>query len=135
LVAIAACHRAPHVETCSDDLAGAWRGSDGQRWMVTDRPDPLEVFPIFTDTAAPEGVVAAPRMFDLTRTGTLIAGTVHRRYERRADACEAHAPVHVAACKDDELEIVLGEPAAPTGFAPCTWPPPSPARVERWRRE
>jgi hypothetical protein len=136
LLAVAACHHAAHVETCSDDLGGAWTGSDGRRWMIIDEKATLEVFPIFTDTAgAPADVIAAPRVIDLTRTGTLVAGTLHRRYERRADACDAHVPVHVTACKDDQLELVVAEPAAPVTFAPCTWPAPSPAAVARWHRD
>jgi hypothetical protein len=136
LVAIcgAACGRA-HVATCADDLGGAWTSNDGRRWMILDERATLEVFPIFTDTEAPDGVVAAPRVIDLARAGAVLAGTLHRRYERRADACDARVPVHVTACADDRLELVVAEPSPPLQFAPCEWPSPAPAAVLRWTRD
>jgi hypothetical protein len=40
----------------------------------------------------------------------------------------------VTSCKDDTLEIVLGDPVPPISFAPCAWGQNAPSRRERWRR-
>ncbi len=128
-------HRAP-IASCGDDLQGAWRDAAGARWMMLDNGATLEAYPIFADVVptAPD-VVAAPRVIDLTRTGTALAGTTHRRFDRRADSCDARAPVHVTACKDDTLELVLADPAPPVDYAPCRWGGAPPSHVERWRHD
>jgi hypothetical protein len=123
VVALCACH-AQHVETCADDLSGAWVGSDGRRWIVNDN---LEVYPGFSDSPA-------PRVIDLVREGAGLSGTLQKRYEQRTEQCVAHLPVRVTACKDDALELVITEPAPPLSFAECTWPSLA-SHVERWRKE
>ena len=97
--------------------------------------------------SGPAAVVVAPRVIDFKRpvaavatapgrAGTTpLAGTLRRRYMRRAERCEAHLPVHVTHCAGDTLELVLADPSPPIEFSPCTWSLPDPSRVERWRRE
>jgi len=103
-------------------------------------------------------LVVAPRVIDFQRTpagaisgssdpgpqpgedrpaaGRLpLAGTLRRRYMRRAARCEAHVPVHVTSCAGDTLELVLADPSPPIEYAPCTWSRPGPSRLVRWRRE
>jgi hypothetical protein len=146
-VALAGCGRRP-LASCDDDLRGVYadRERPAERWMILDRGDALEAYAVFPDADGPgpegaDGVVAAPREIELHRgSGALpagtapIAGTLHRRYMRRADRCDARVAVHVARCAGDAIELVLADPAPPTGFAPCTWPPPGASRVARWRR-
>ena len=134
LFAIAACSKHAPVATCSDDLHGVWRDGAGARWMVLDNDATLEAYPLFPDSVGGD-VVGAPRVIDLTRAGERLDGTVHRRFEHRADRCDARAPIHVTACKDDALEVVIADPAAPIDVAPCRWPVAPPSRVERWHRE
>jgi hypothetical protein len=127
LALLAACSH-PHIESCGDDLGGVWIDGD-RKWFVLDEDKVLEVFPLFADTAGS----GAPRVIDLTRVGERLDGTLHRRYERRAQACEAHLPIHVTACKDDRLEVVASEPMPPIGWEPCQWPS-IPSQVLRWQR-
>jgi hypothetical protein len=138
-VLVAACDRRPPVTSCADDLHGVWVAPGDARWMMLDNGPTLEAYPMFPDAtpdrlAAPE-LVVAPRVLDLARDsrGTL-AGDLKRRYMRRADTCDARVPVHVTACKDDTLELVLADVVAPVTLGPCSWPAPQPSRVERWRR-
>jgi hypothetical protein len=121
------------IDTCADDLHGVWRDPAGRDWMMLDHGSALEAYPVFADAvpAAPD-VVPAPRVIDLTRAGSLLEGTAHRRFARRADACDARVPIHVLACRDRELELVVAEPAAPLAFAPCSWGPPPPSKTEHW---
>jgi hypothetical protein len=138
LVLVLGCSRRTPIESCSDDLSGAWRDASDRRWSILDDGKTLEVFPIFTDgdPAAPADVVAAPRVMDVSRTpGGMLAGTVHRRYTRRANTCDAHAPIHVTTCNGDGLELVLADPAPPQAFGPCSWAATPPSRVEHWHRE
>ena len=89
--------------------------------------------------AAPPGSTASDLQHGAARpvaAGTAaIAGTLRRRYMRRAERCEAHVPVHVTSCAGDTLELVLADPSPPIAYAPCTWPHPGPSRLVRWRRE
>jgi hypothetical protein len=64
-----------------------------------------------------------------------LAGTLRRRYLRRAERCDAHVPVHVTSCAGNTLELVLTDPSPPIELSPCTWPRPGPSRLVRWRRE
>jgi hypothetical protein len=122
------------VAACTDDLDGAWRGLDGRRWMILDEGATLEAYPMFPDGVGSD-VLGAPRVIDLSRAGGALAGTVHRRYEHRADSCDARAPATVLACRDGALELLLADPPPPTAFAPCTWPPATPPHAERWTRD
>jgi hypothetical protein len=176
VLAIACSRRAP-IASCEDDLRGVYVAG-GERWMMLDRGETLEAYPLFPDgvgapdgapaagsaiplgsTPDPDGVVIAPRMIDFTRSAASsaagpsasgpssgddpelaaasrpLAGTLRRRYMRRAEGCEAHVPVHVTRCAGDTLELVLADPSPPIAYAPCTWPRPGPSRVVRWRRE
>lgn len=162
LVLVACSRRAP-LASCEDDLGGVYL-ADAERWMLLDHGETLEAYPLFPDVAAagPDGappadrdrVVVAPRAIDLTRgaaasagpsAGELpragppatsaLAGTLRRRYMQRAEACEAHVPVHVTRCAGETLELVLADPSPPLAYAPCTWPRPGPSRVVRWHRE
>ena len=145
VLAAAACgHRAP-IATCDDDLRGVYVAeavgaatrANGEHWMILDHGDTLEAYPLFPDTGGPAGLATevAPRVIALDRSAGALAGRVHRRFMHHADACDASAPVHVARCAGDTLELVLGEPAPPTGFAPCAWPAAAPSHAVRWRRD
>jgi len=129
LVVLAACNRGP---TC-DDLYGVWRSESGERWMMLDDRETLEVYPLFDDARGAGEV--APRVIDLERRGDALAGTQHRRYMRAADRCDDRVPVRVTACAGDTLDIVLADSVPPLSYAPCTWPSRAPSRRERWRRD
>jgi hypothetical protein len=148
LATTAACHRRAPLASCEDNLRGVYTAGPDERWMILDSGDSLEAYPLFPDVDGPPGLEVHPRRIDLTRgaaasaasasttlVGTVLAGTVHRRYLRRADICEAQAPVHITRCAGDTLELVLTDPAPPLGFSPCQWPGPAPSRLVRWQRE
>ena len=139
MLALAACHRRAPLASCDDNLRGVYTAGPGdgaERWMILDSGDKLEAYPLFPDVDGPRDLEIHPRRIDLTRTTEpTLAGTVHRRYLRRADICEAQAPVHVTRCAGDTLELVLTDPAPPLGFAPCSWPGPAPSHLVRWQRE
>ena len=148
---LAACARRAPVTSCDDDLHGMWvapagqaepdplhLGPAGARWMMLDNGATLEAYPMFDDAVPPAGtppdLVLAPRVLDLARTPTL-TGELKRRVMRRADTCDARAPVQITRCADDTLELVLVDPPLPLTLAPCSYPAPAPARVERWHRD
>ena len=135
--AAGACSRPAPITTCADSLHGVWRAEHAQRWMFLDRGVTLEGYPLFAD-APREGdpqIVVAPRVIDLQREPDGLRGTVHRRYMRGAERCDARVGVRITSCAADQLELVLAEPAPPTGFAPCAWPQAGASRRERWRRD
>lgn len=153
VLVIAACSRDP-VATCNDDLRGVYTvlstasaadldvhassaedPTSGERWMVLDDGATLEAYPLFPDGGADPALEIAPRVLDLTRSPIGLAGTLHRRYLRRADVCDAQAPVHVTRCADNLLELALADPAPPVGFAPCVWPRAAPSHIARWHRD
>ncbi len=134
LVLVVGCSRRAPIDSCADDLHGVWRDGSGAKWMLLDDGATLEAYPLFADSAGSGELVGAPRAIDLTRAGDHVAGTIHRRYDRRTDTCEARAPIPVTACQDDALEAVITDPPAPLDVAPCRWGVTPLARVERWRR-
>jgi len=167
VLAIVACSRRDPIASCDDDLRGVYATGD-ERWMMIDRGDILEAYPLFPDGAGPTpdgsmpgsaDLVVAPRVIDFQRAaagsppgsgapGALrgedhpasagrppLAGTLRRRYMRRAERCDAHVPVHITRCSGDTLELVLADPAPPIGYSPCTWSRPGPSRLVRWQRE
>jgi len=153
-VVAGACACGHHVSTCDDDLAGVYTEDDGQRWMLLDNGASLEGYPLFDDfrrgsavarggvnppTLPPERgregplwIEVAPRAIDVLRPR--LAGDVRRRYTRYpgGDACTTRAPARITACVDDQLELVLGDPAPPSRFAPCAQPVVD-SHVVRWR--
>lgn len=139
-ILVAACNRRTPLASCDDDLRGVYVAGP-ERWMVLDNGGTLEAYPLFPDVDGPPDLEIHPRRIDLTRApaasaaSATLAGTVHRRYLRRADICEAQVPVHVTRCAGDTLELTLTDPVPPLGFSPCTWPGPAPSRRVRWRRE
>jgi len=136
VLAIAACSRRAPITSCEDDLRGVYR--DGSEpWMVLDHGTTLEAYPLFPDVppGGEAGLEVAPRVIDLARGAGPPSGTLHRRYLRGGESCDAHIPVHVTSCAGDLVALVLADPAPPLGFAPCRWPGPGPSRVVRWRRE
>jgi hypothetical protein len=141
LLAFGACSRRAPLASCDDNLHGVYTAGPDQRWMLVDHRDSLEAYPLFPDVDGPRDLEVHPRRIDLTRdpaapaASATLAGTVHRRYLRRADICEAEVPVHVTRCAGDTLELVLADPAPPLGFAPCSWPGPAPSHLVRWQRE
>jgi hypothetical protein len=140
-VATWACSRRAPLASCDDNLHGIYTADPDERWMLVDHRDSLEAYPLFPDAGGPRDLEVHPRRIDLTRGSAApsapatLAGTVHRRYLRRADICEAEVPVHVTRCAGDTLELVLTDPAPPLGFSPCQWPGPAPSRLVRWQRE
>jgi len=142
--ALGACGAAPpSVASCADNLEAVYVTPDGARWMLLDGGATLEAYPLFPDAggvSAPAGMVVAPRVLDLHRATPgapqgQLAGVMRRRYTRGGDACEAHAPAHVVACRGATLELVLADPAAPLAVAPCAYPAAAPSRREVWTRD
>ena len=133
-VLLVACSRHPALTSCDDSLAGVWH-TDAGDWMILDYGATLEGYPLFVDRfPAPPEQTVAPRFLALERD-TAVSGDLGRRYMLGSDACVAKAPVHVTACSGNTLELVLGDPLPPVGFAPCSWAGPAPSRRERWVRE
>lgn len=128
-VALIACDRRAPVASCDDDLHGVWITDTGAMWSVLDYGRKLEAFPLFDDAVGS----GAPRVIDLDRR-TKLAGEVTRRFAQRADVCEAKAPIRIAKCKDNTLQVVLADPQPPLTFSPCAWGKPADSRVEHWRR-
>ena len=135
LVLVAGCSPRRAVTTCADDLTGAYDDAAGKRWMVLDHGATLEAYPVFDDALQLGDVLAAPRVLDLQRTPGGLTGMATRRFARRADACESHAPVQIRACSSAGLDVSVADPPPPTSLAPCTPAPALPARSERWRRD
>lgn len=139
LLLLVACEPRAPIASCTDDLAGVYEAETTAtertptRWHLLDHRRTLEAYPGFDDTAGTTGEVA-PRVLDLHRVGDELAGAVTRRYMAGARRCDAKAAVRVTACKDDRLELVLGDPVPPIAYEPCAWGQPAPTRVERWRR-
>jgi len=129
-VLLCSCDRRAAVTSCDDDIHGVWVTESGAKWSLLDHGPTLEAFPLFDDAVA-EG---APRVIDLQRTDKL-AGDVKRRFMRGPAECVAAAPMRIAKCKDDTLQIVVADPQPPLSFAPCSWGKPAESRVEHWRRE
>ena len=129
LVVVGCDHRAA-VTSCDDDLHGVWVTDSGAKWSLLDHGADLEAFPLFDD-AVPSG---APRLIDLERHDK-VAGEVKRRYMQGGTECVAKAPIRVAKCKDNELQVVVGEPQPPLSYAPCAWGKPAESKLEHWRRE
>lgn len=140
---LVACDRRPAVTSCDEDLHGSWVSDTGARWSLLDYGSKLEAYPAFDDAV----VDGAPRAIDLERADKLapagrsesgqlqLRGEVTRRYTRGADTCEARAPVRIATCNANTLQIVVADPPPPLAFAPCSWPRPAASRVEHWRRD
>ncbi len=125
------CDRRTEITSCDDDLHGVWVTDSGARWSLLDRGKTLEAFPLFDDTAAGSG---APRVIDLERKDKL-AGEVKRRFMQGATECIATAPIRIAKCKANTLQVVVADPQPPLSLSPCTWGRPADSRVEHWRRE
>lgn len=139
-VVSATCSRREPITSCEQSLEGAWQSDhgSGERWMILERAGALEAYPLFPD-GRPAGVSpeleTAPRVIDLSRSPSGVAGDVKRRFMRRGVACLSTATVHVTACANDVIELVLADPPVPTGFDPCSFPRPDSSRRERWIRE
>jgi hypothetical protein len=131
---LAACDHGS-VHSCADDIHGVYTTPANERWMLLDNGNTLEAYPMFDDSHGPAEVVTAPRVIDVVRDGTHLAGTLSRRTMRRADSCIAKAPFHVVACTAAGIDVVVGDVAPPVAFAPCAFPPPLPSRAEHWRRD
>jgi hypothetical protein len=125
--ALLGCDRRAAVSSCDDDLHGVWIADGGARWSLIDHGKTLEAYPLFDDGLP-------PRLIDLERRDKL-AGEVKRRYMQRGDECISKAPIRIAKCKDNTLQVVVADPQPPIGFAPCAWGQPAASRVEQWRRE
>ena len=139
-VLAAACSRREPITSCEQSLDGAWQSDHGagERWMILERAGALEAYPLFPDRRPPNvsaELETAPRVIDLSRASGRVAGDVKRRFIRRGVACISMADVHVTACANDQLELVLADPPEPTGFDPCSFPRPDSSRRERWQRE
>lgn len=58
VLAIVACSRREPITSCDDDLRGVYVAGD-ERWMMIDRGDTLEAYPLFPDGMAPDPAGAA----------------------------------------------------------------------------
>ena len=125
LALLSACQR-EQVTSCNDDLHGVWV-TENQRWMMLDNGATLEAYPLFDD-----GI--PPRVIDLRR-GEHFTGELKRRYMQGSAECVAKAPVRIAKCKADTLNIVIGDVSPPLAFTPCQWPKPNESQLEHWHRE
>lgn len=137
LGAVAACDRRAPIASCDDDLRGVYVAGD-ERWMILDNGPTLEAYALFPDGSITDEVVAAPKVIDLERgnpTGGGVRGTLHQRFMRHAERCEASVAIEVTRCAGDMLELVLADPSPPIGFAPCAWAQAGPSRIARWHRE
>jgi hypothetical protein len=146
VVTCAACGRRGSTGSCDVDLRGVYV-ADSERWMILDNGPTLEAYPLFPDGSIRDDIVVAPRVIDLergARSGDLrpgdvtpgaVRGTLHQRFMRRAERCDASVPVEVTRCASDRIELVLADPSPPIGFAPCAWAQPGPSRIVRWQRE
>jgi hypothetical protein len=133
VILLCACRSEP-ITSCTDDLAGTYRAESGS-WNILDNRHNLEAYPMFDDTKQTiAGLEIAPRVIDLTR-GDSLAGQVTRRYMKGSLRCDAKAPAHVTSCKDNTLEIVLGDPVPPISFSPCTFGQTAGTHRERWVHE
>jgi len=135
LLALCACSSRSPITSCRDDLRGTYV-ADGKRWMLLESArDTFEAYPLFDD-GLPGPLEVAPRVIDLDRDARgALAGTVQRRFMRGPRVCDGELPVHVTACTNDTLEIVLADPQPPLAFDPCSWGRPPDTHVERWHRE
>jgi hypothetical protein len=79
--------------------------------------------------------LAGPRVTDPRRPDSGPVGEVKRRFTQGAHHCVATAPIRVAKCKDNELQVIAADPQPPLRFDPCAWGKPAQSRVEHWRRE
>ena len=138
---LCSCDRRVAIERCTDELAGVYEvettasEQEPTRWSVLDSRRGLEVYPLFDDSIVVAGLEIAPRVIDLSRINDeALAGEVTRRYLKGSQRCDAKASARVTSCKDNTLEIVLGDPVPPVSFEPCTWGQAAPTRRERWRR-
>lgn len=125
VVALFGCAR-PEVTSCDDDLHGVWVGESG-RWMLLDNGPTVEAYPLFDD-----GI--PPRVIDLRR-GERFTGDVKRRYIQGQAECIARAPIRIAKCKANTLQVVVGDVSPPLAFSPCQWPKGLDSELEHWRRE
>jgi hypothetical protein len=98
--------------------------------MLLDNGATVEAYPLFDDSV-PDG---APRVIDLRR-GERFTGEVKRRFDRGSAECLATAPVRIAKCKEDRLQLVIADVSTPLSLTPCQWPQPAEPRFEHWRRE
>ncbi len=104
--------------------------------MIIDSGTALEAYTLFDDTHPDTaGIELGPRVLDLARTPNGGEGDVKRRYMHAGAECLGRAPAHLVSCREDTLELVLADPAAPIAYTPCQWGRPEPSRRERWARE
>jgi hypothetical protein len=135
---VGACKHDAPITSCTQDLHGTWRSEAGARWMILDSGASLEIYPMFDDgkpAGVPPDLETAPRVIDLSRQAEGLSGDVQRRFMRADQSCVAKAGVHVTACTNNVLELVLADPPPPLAFDPCSFPRPDSSRRERWRRE
>jgi hypothetical protein len=125
--ALLGCDRRAVVSSCDDNLHGVWIADGGAQWSLIDHGKTLEAYPLFADGLP-------PRLIDLERRDKL-AGEVKRRFLQRGDECISKAPIRIAKCKDNTLQVVVADPQPPLGFSPCAWGQPAESRVEHWRRD
>ena len=119
LIALAACHH--HTATCADDLSGTWQ-TPTMTWVLIDSGPAIEGYPLHPDPPV-------PRALDVTR-GLQLDGAITRRAE--ASNCSARASVHIEACHDDQLDVVVGE--LQISVAPCHSTVAPVTHLEHWHR-
>jgi hypothetical protein len=128
--ALTTCDRRAQVTTCDDDLHGVWVTGQNTRWMILDNGPTIEAYPLFDDHVDGGG----PRVIDLSRSERF-TGEVKRRYNQGANECIASAPLRIAKCKENTLNVVIADPPSPLSFSPCAWPRPNESELDHWHRE
>lgn len=95
--------------------------------MLLDNGPTVEAFPLFDD-----GI--PPRVIDVRR-GERFLGEVKRRYMQGQAECIGRAPIRIAKCKTNTLQIVVGDVSPPLSFSPCQSSKPNESQLEHWQRE
>lgn len=137
---VAGCRARAPVASCADRLDGEWRADGSGAWAITDDGARAEAYPLWPDLGAGlgSGVRAAPRAATIEHAAgaARLEGSIARLYTRGAHVCRATAPLHVLACADDTLDVILADPSEPafgSGDA-CAIPRAGASRRERWHR-
>jgi len=133
---LSGCRNLPPLRDCGDDLTGQWQlPNEPGRWFLRDAATRIEGYPMTPDLRSNDGVIAAPRWFELMRNDKALLGRMHRRYVQRDQQCEAVVPLRIVSCHEQTLDVERGPlPVPATMQQPCTWQPSASNVLEQWQR-